>query len=39
MSTDLFVFGLSVLTVVALLVLVATSRDNSGHKKEEQDRG
>lgn len=39
MSTDLFIFGLSILTVVALLVLVATSRDSSGHKDENQDRG
>ena len=39
MSTELFVFGLSILTVVALLVLVATSSDSSEHKGEEQDRG
>lgn len=37
MSTDLFLFGLSILTLVALIVLVVTRRDGSGQGEDERD--
>ncbi len=36
MSTDLFVFGLAILTVVALIVLVLTSEGKSGRGDDKE---